>query len=273
MELGIFSKTYSGDLESVFASMRQDGLTSTQFNLTSAGLETMPLTYDPNVITKIKTTAEHYGIHLAALSGTFNMIDPDLNAREDGIQRFRVLCEIAQLLDIKVVSLCTGSKNPKSKWEWDDRNLSPEAWQDLIETTHRLIPMAERYDLILGVETEASNIVNTPQKARLLLDTINNDHLRIIMDGANLFLPHQVNQMKPILKEAFGLLGKDICLAHAKDLGASDSLSFTAAGKGILDFDTYLDLMRKAHYDGPLILHGLSPQQVSASVAFLKGKL
>ena len=53
MQLGIFSKTYEGTLEHVFQKMEQDQLTCTQFNLSSAGMESMPLTYDRAVLDKI----------------------------------------------------------------------------------------------------------------------------------------------------------------------------------------------------------------------------
>lgn len=125
-------------------------------------------------------------------------------------------------------------------------------------------------DIILGVETEASNIINTPIKARAYLDAFPNGRLKIIMDGANLFLPEQINRQKDILTEAFELLGRDIVLAHAKDLATDEGLAFVAAGQGVLDYETYLALLKQVNYNGALILHGLEPSQVPESVAFLK---
>ena len=127
--------------------------------------------------------------------------------------------------------------------------------------------------MYLGVETEASNIINTPARARKYLDAVGSPWFKIIMDGANLFCPHQVPDMKNILSEAFALLGDDIILAHAKDFTTDGGISFRAAGQGILDFPCYIELLEKAGYQGPLIMHGLSEGQVPESKKFLEGIL
>jgi hypothetical protein len=64
--------------------------------------------------------------------------------------------------------------------------------------------------------------------------------------------------MKEILDEAFALVGKDIVLAHAKDLDHDGEAGHKAAGRGVLEYDRYLALLRKYDFKGPLLLHGLS---------------
>jgi sugar phosphate isomerase/epimerase len=93
------------------------------------------------------------------------------------------------------------------------------------------------------------------------------------MDGANLFPTGQLPQMKEILNEAFDLLGQDIVIAHAKDLGLDGEPGSVAAGKGFMDYDHYLSLLRSSGFAGPVILHGLQEHEVPASVAFLREKL
>ncbi|MDF9824920.1 sugar phosphate isomerase/epimerase [Breznakia sp. PF5-3] len=273
MEIGIFSKTWNLSLEETFKEMSAYGIHHTQFNLSSAGLPTMPDEIDKAKLKEIKHLAKKYDIHLDALSGTFNMIDPDIEKRNEGIKQFDILCKIAKELQITIITLCTGSKNRESKWKWHPNNDTPEAWEDLLDTTSQILKSAETHNIILGVETEASNIVNTPLKARTYLDTFNSSNLKIVMDGANLFLPSQVENMEEVLKEAFIYLGKDIVLAHAKDLANTSDIAFVAAGEGILDYNTYIALLKKYAYDGPLIMHGLSVDQISSSIEFLEEKL
>ena len=93
------------------------------------------------------------------------------------------------------------------------------------------------------------------------------------MDGANLFIPERVAHMKETLDEAFALVGRDIVLAHAKDLAGSAELAFVAAGEGVLDFSRYLALLKQYEYDGALIMHGLSEAQVPSSASYLRGML
>lgn len=274
MRLGTMTKTYERPtLEAVFQAMAADGLYEAQLNLLSAGMETMPAAADDARIREIRLLAERCGISLCGLSGTFNMIDPDEDARAEGCRRFEVLCCIAARLNVPVVALCTGSKNPISKWEWHDDNDSEAAWADLMRTTETILNSAERHGVYLGVEIEASNIVNSSQRARRYLDAFYGSKLKILMDGANLFTPERVGHMRETLEEAFALIGGDIVLAHAKDLAATRALAFVAAGEGVLDFEWYIQLLRRCHYNGPLIMHGLSEKQVASSKRFLVDKL
>lgn len=274
MQIGVFSRTYElSDLEETYRRMQGHGLSHTQFNLSNAGLPTLPAHVTDEDLARIQALSAVYGITLDALTGTFNMIDPDEAAREQGCRQFAEQCRIARELGIPIVSLCTGSKNPESKWKWHDDNLKDASWADLMRSTERVLKCAEDNHIILGVETEASNIINTAQRARKYLDTVGSPYLRIIMDGANLFRPEQVSDMQNVLTEAFALLGKDIVLAHAKDIALDQSIAFTAAGQGCLDYGTYLRLLKQTKYDGPLIMHSLSEQQIPDSKRFLEAML
>jgi sugar phosphate isomerase/epimerase len=250
--------------------MTADGIFHTQFNLSNAGLPTLPETIEEKKIEEIKNLTKKYNITLDALSGTFNMIDPDEEARKKGCEQFGLQCRIARLLDIPIVSLCTGSKNPRSKWEWHEDNEKQSSWDDLMRSTEVIVKYAEENHVILGVETEASNIINTPQKARKYIEATGSSNIKIIMDGANLFRPQQVHDMKNVLKEAFEILGKDIVLAHAKDFSFDKTLAFTAAGNGVLDFKYYIGLLKQYGYEGALVMHGLSAEQVPNSKNFLE---
>lgn len=274
MEIGVFSKTYeTSDLRDTYRRMTGQGIYHTQFNLANAGLATLPEDIRDEDIEQIRKLTEEFRITIDAITGTFNMIDPDEEARRRGCGQFAVQCRIARELNIPVVSLCTGSKNPESKWKWHDDNLKRSSWDDLMRSTEAVLKYAEDNHVYLGVETEASNIINTPARAREYLDTVDSPWLKIIMDGANLFRPRQVPDMRNVLAEAFDLLGGDIVLAHAKDFSLDGDLSFVAAGQGMLDFPCYIRLLEKSGYEGALIMHGLSEQQVPESMRFLEGML
>lgn len=271
LQTGIFSKTYAGSLEQVFQKMTAQGIFHTQFNLSSAGLPSLPDRIDEKEVEKIGQLAKDYQVSLDILSGTFNMIHPDEEIRKKGCAQFALQCEIAEMLHIPIISLCTGSKNRESQWKWHDDNLKQASWDDLMRSTETILKYAEAKQLILGVETEASNIINTPERARNYLDAVGSPFLKIIMDGANLFLPRQVPDMKQVLTEAFHILGKDIVLAHAKDFTFDGkAISFTAAGEGILDFPYYIQLLKKTGYTGSLIMHGLSESQAPKSRSYLE---
>jgi sugar phosphate isomerase/epimerase len=79
--------------------------------------------------------------------------------------------------------------------------------------------------------------------------------------------------MEEVLDRAFELLGKDIVMAHAKDLSHDGAAGDLPAGHGKLDYDRYLSLLHKYGFRGPLLLHSLSESQVPECVKFLRDKL
>jgi Xylose isomerase-like TIM barrel len=117
--------------------------------------------------------------------------------------------------------------------------------------------------------------VDSAGKGRRLLDQMRSPRLKVIMDAANLFdaedPARRLSRSEEILDEAFGLLGGDLVLAHAKDVKWSGEV--VAAGKGDLDYDLYLRHLSEAGCAGPLVLHSLAEEEVAGSLAFLREKL
>ena len=274
MQIGIFSKTFARPtLAGVLDAVAAHGLQHVQFNLDCAGLEPMPDVIDDATCDVIRQALAARGIEMAAISGTFNMIDPDLYQRQLGLQRLRVLAAACARLGTHVITLCTGTRDPVSMWRRHPDNDSAEAWQEMLASMYVAAEIAADFNVTMGFEPEVSNVVDSARKGRRLLDTIQSPHLKVVMDGANVFHAGELSKMHAVLDETFDLLGNDIVLAHAKDISQDGEAGHDAAGTGLLDYDYYLALLQRVGYTGPLILHSLSEAQVDDSVAFLRGKL
>jgi len=274
LSIGIFTRTFERDtlgerLDAVVA----HGLSRAQFGLTDIGLPELPDEIEPTTLSAIREAFDSRQVELTALSGTYNMIHPDPAQRAAGLRRLRVLAEACESLGTRIITLCTGTRDPDYMWREHPANGDPDAWRDLLQAMEVAVAMAEGFDITLGVEPEPANVVDRPAKARKLMDTIGSDHLKIVMDGANLFHAGDLQRMDQVLDEAFDLLGPDIVLAHAKDLVKDGQAGNIAAGTGRLDYDRYLSLLQAAGYDGPLMLHSLDEEQVPTSVAFLRQRL
>lgn len=274
MQIGIFAKTFARPtFGETLDAVAAHGLAAVQFNLSCAGLPTLPDAMDPAMADAIHRGHQERGITMAALSGTYNMIHPDPEVRRDGLRRLGVLAASCSRLGTSLITLCTGSRDAANMWRRHPDNDTPEAWRDLLSSIEGALAIAETYDVVLGVEPEVSNVVDGAAKARQLLDEMRSPHLKIVMDGANLFHSGELAYQRSILDAAFGLLGADLVLAHAKDLHADGAAGDAAAGTGQLDYPYYLRLLHVSGYAGPLILHALREEQVDAAVQFLHGQL
>ena len=274
MDIGIFAKTFPRKtLDATLDAVRAHCLKYVQFNMACVGLPSMPDEIHGGLRERIRRAFAVRGLRMAAVSGTFNMIDPDPAKRANGLRQLAILASACRDLGAPIITLCTGTRDPDDMWRRHPDNDSPAAWNDLLVSMREAVRIAEDNQVTLAFEPEVANVVDSAQKGRRLLDEIGSPRLKVVMDGANLFHAGELPLMREVLDEAFELLGKDIVLAHAKDLNRDGEAGHEAAGTGLLDYDHYLALLRRAGYDGPLILHSLKEPQVDGCVTFLRGKL
>jgi sugar phosphate isomerase/epimerase len=274
MQLGIFAKTFvRPTLEQTLDAVQACGLSCVQFNLVCAGLQPLPDRIDPEMAQRIGEALAARGITMAAISGTFNMIDPNLHKRRQGLSRLRTLAAASRQLGTSVITLCTGTRDPANMWRRHPENDLPEAWDDLSRSMREALVIAEENDVTLAFEPEVANVVDSAVKGRRLLDEMQSHRLKVIIDAANLFHAGELPRMREILDEAFELLGEHIVIAHAKDLSQDGEAGHQAAGTGLLDYDHYLSLLRSLKFEGPLILHSLEEAQVKQCLIFLQQKM
>jgi sugar phosphate isomerase/epimerase len=274
MHVGIYTRTFDRPtLEETLDVVAAHGIRYVQFNFANAGLPTLPDELDAALLDRVGSAMAARGIYFASVAGTYNMIDPDLATRQRGLERLATLAAASRRLGNRVITLCSGTRDPENMWRRHPDNDTPEAWRDMIEAMARAAAIAQANDVVLAFEPEVSNVVDSAAKARRVLDEIGSPCLKVVMDAANVFHRGELPRMGEILDEAFQLLGGDIVLAHAKDLDHDGDAGHLAAGHGVLDYDRYVRLLQQVGYSGALVLHGLAEHQVDGCVAFLRGKI
>lgn len=275
LRLGIFARTFARPrLEEVLDAVVEHGFRHVQFNLSCAGLPTLPDALDEATCQRLAAALSARGLEMSALSATFNLIHPDAASRHAGLRRLEGLARRAARLGTRVLTLCTGTRDAENMWRAHPENASPAAWNDLLRGLEVAIDIAGRNGVVLGVEPETANVIDSAERARALLDHFRSPHLKIVFDPANLFRPRSLDTMPATIRRALDLLGPDLVLAHAKDVcpprAGEDFLRHGAAGTGVLDYPTFLSGLIRLGYAGPLILHDLREDQIPAAVDFLQ---
>ena len=271
MKLGIFAKTFTSadNLEALFDRIKEHGINHVHYNMVCSGLAELPVEIPDEVTSNVSSLASDKGLDIISLSATFNMIHPNEEIRKDGLRSLEVLASSCSNLDTDFLSLCTGSRDARNRWKWHPDNDTPAAWRDLLFTMDKALEIAEKHRVILGVEPEAANVVKNALKARKLLDQLNSDRIKIILDPANLFdTANSRQQIRDLIAEAIDLLHADIQVVHAKDRTLNGH--FKAAGQGDVDFEFFAQQLREINFSGPLVMHGLDEHEVKPTVEFLK---
>ena len=275
MRLGIFAKTFERDgVESCLQAVADAGIPATQFNLSVAGLPTIADIPVPDpVVEQIRGAAKRSGVTLAAISGTFNAAHPDPAHRQSYLERFPYLCAAAKDLQIPVITLSSGSRDPEDMWRWHADNATTQAWADSRRTLQALAGYAEEYDLTLAVEPEHSNVVATADQALTMREQVGSETLRFVYDAANLLDPDTFDAAQAVeaISRDIDTLGPHIALGHAKELIAGRAPA--APGAGWLPWPLIVQRLHAAGYDGTLVTHGLPESAVPLAVTTLNTAL
>ncbi|MBV8709280.1 MAG: sugar phosphate isomerase/epimerase [Acidobacteriaceae bacterium] len=292
LELGIFAKTFQRrSIDGVFEAIARHGLSCTQWNWSCVpGLTSLPDRVTAETSRAVQHAAASSGVRIAATSATFNLIDPV--ARERGFALLPAQAEAAISVGCDLLTLCTGTRNRVDMWAHHPSNDTSEAWVEMLDGLRQACRIATRYGVQLAIEPETANVVSDAFKAERVLRELGSDShsVSIVLDAANLYKPPVHPRTHPeVIDEALARLGEYIRLAHAKDIrdpapssrvdGFVHHYAHTAAGTGILPYGHYLDallhtpeVLARAQRGQrlPLILHGLTEEQVAGSVAFLR---
>jgi sugar phosphate isomerase/epimerase len=269
VELGIFSRTYQPvGVDKMFTQIAHDGFQTVQFNFSSAGVPSLPKDWPEEIIKGVMASAAQSGLTICALSGTYNMAHPDEARRSSDRVGFTNVVRAAQFMQVPLVTLCTGSRNPTDMWKAHPDNGSPDAWAALRGELDFALELAERHGVALGVEPEPGNVVGNAKSARRLLDEIENPQLKIVMDAANLLPPENQTRQREVVAEAVSLLGADLALVHTKDVSPTGEA--VAAGRGVVDFHIFLKGIVSTGYRGSLVSHNFPEKDAAYVSGFLR---
>src|SRR6266446_703153 len=282
-QLGIFAKHVSRSTpEELFDALAGFGLDCAQFNATCLGIPTLPDQLDAALWSRVARAAQSAGVKIVALSATFNLLDENKLRLLDNSRRLEVLAQGAIILGTDLLTLCSGTRNRRDLWTYHPQNQSPEAWQEMIDAMQQALEIAVEYDVYLGIEPEVANVVSNANDAMRLINELRSNRIRIVFDPANLYRPpSDPRRDQHVLTDALRLLRDHIAIAHCKDVADPAAhqdverlYAHVAAGVGILDYHHYLsELNRLVPGRIPLILHGLSEEQIPDSVSFIQKRL
>ncbi len=128
----------------------------------------------------------------------------------------------------------------------------------------------------IAIEPVYTNIVSTPQRARIVLDAITSPCLKIILDPVNLLHPDCIHQREEIISSALELLGPDIAAVHLKDYRCLHGKMITlASGLGDMDDHQVLSYIVDNMPNVPVTLENTRPDNAQAArerIAALYGK-
>jgi len=278
MYLGIFSNVIAGATpEEVARKTREHGLRSVQFVPSRTAAD--PRGEEAAVAAAFERWAAAYareGIEICGVGGYLNLLHPDPERRQRNHRLFRSYLRGTKAIGCRYISTETGSYAPTGEWDFDPRNRTPEAWEDLRRVTEDMVEAAAREDVVILYEPYIVNVCATPELGAQLVREINSPHLALLMDPTNWFEAEQVRPecVRAVIERGFAAERGLFRLAHAKDVAppapGSRKPALPGPGQGILDYATYVRLLTEHGYTGPLIIEHLTEDEIPAAAAYVQ---
>jgi sugar phosphate isomerase/epimerase len=262
LKLGIFTGVYASlPLEEAARRMAADGFHGVVLESGFADVRFDPWAPDWDKARQITRTLAKHNLKVAGLFAYYNVVDPDAASRQRGEQRMQVLIENWKQFGCPVISTETGTLNDKSEWAESPENATEKAYQACRAALEKLTRAAKKHGAILSIEPYWRNVIDSIARAGRVLRDV--PGLKLVMDPCNYFRKEELSRMDPMLEEMFRQLGKQIVLAHAKDVKASaDGTDLPAAGRGVLDYPLFLRLLAGLNRELFLIIEHLTLDDV-----------
>lgn len=238
----------AGTIEELADKLEKTNLKCIQLALPKAinNIPFSPGTFSPGLGRYVRKTLESKGIDVAVLGCYINFMHPDLNERKKEFEKFKEHIRFAKEFGALIVGTESGSYNPD--FSFNEKNHTEEAFTEFIVGLKKLVKEAEKYNVIIGLEGVTKYVVNTAERIRQVLDIIDSDNLKVILDPINLLSYDNYKEQDEIIKKCFDLFADDIMVIHAKDFVVENNEIREVApgeGKGEFNYKLLLQLLKK----------------------------
>ena len=203
-------------------------------------------------------------IEISALAYYPNVLDSDLNKREQSIAHLMNVINAASMLNVNMVTTFIGRQQEKNVD--DNLKVVEEIWKPIIQfAEEKKVKIAIENCPMLFTNNEwpgGQNIMTSPANWRKVFNILNSDYIGINYDPSH-FIWQQIDYIKPIYEfkdKIFHVHFKDIKVFEdkLKDVGVMATplqyMTPKIPGLGDVDWSAYVSALTDIGYDGPACL-------------------
>ncbi len=224
---------------------------------------TAPAAATPGVAASVKRALGD--LDVAVLGCYLNLTHPDESVYRETLKKYKAHLQLARWMNAGVVGTETG--NPNAEYKYDPlRSHTPEALEMFIRRVAPVVECAERFGVTLAIEPVYEHIVTDGKAARKVLDVIQSDNLKIILDPVNLLHPDNFHRRDEVVAEAIDLLGEETMVVHMKDyIPGGPRYTPCACGLGVMDYTRVLRFVKERKPYVQMTLEDTKPDNAEAA--------
>ncbi|TNV69713.1 sugar phosphate isomerase/epimerase family protein [Trichococcus shcherbakoviae] len=199
---------------------------------------------NPGMGAAIKRELANEDVQVGILSCYINMIHPDLEIREQLLQKFESYLRHARYFGASMVASETGCVLPEIQYTED--NFSDEAFADMVGVIRRLVKAGEEAGMLVGIEPGLNHPLYSLERVEQLLTAVQSDYLGIIFDPSNLITNEDYQHQVAMVERAFERFGDKIVAVHLKDFKVEDDQIIPVnLGEGLIDYAAIARIIAK----------------------------
>lgn len=259
-------------LENLAEKISKMGFHNIQLALPKAleGIDAAYGSLSPGMGRIIKKEFAKKDIVVSVLGCYINPVHPDVKMRENHLNRFIEHLKYCRDFGCSLVGTETGALllNSDSTEDIDKE----ENFQNFITSLKTLVDAAEKLGSIVAIEGVADkDSIYSHKRMTRMLETIDSPNLGVIYDPVN-FLPlKRASESDKLMEEAFELFGDRMVAIHAKDfiLEKNGINKTIPSGKGLLNYELLLKLIRKNKPMIPVLLENNTLETIDETISFV----
>lgn len=213
------------------------------------------------------------GIEIAMLGAYFNPVHSNKELVSKLVDKFSEHLVYENDFHASYVGSETGSYND-DKWTYNPLNRTEEAFNENVRIFGKLAEVAKANNSKMALEGAYGHCMFEPKALKRLVDAIDNGSVYYIVDIYNyLSIDNYMNHTK-IFDECLELFKDKIVIFHIKDFVIEEgALKQCCIGKGMMNYDYIMPLIKKNCPNAYLIFEGSKPEDMEFSYKFVKTKL
>lgn len=223
-------------------------------------------------INHINEELQKNNVRVGVLGCYFNMAHPDDLELQDMIENFKAHIRFGKRINCGVIGTETGAIN--REYVYEEGNHSEEAYQRCLSTLKEMVKEAENQKQYIAIEGVWSHIIHTPEVMKRVLEDINSEYLKVILDPCNLLNGLNYEKREEIIAKVFELYGDKICAIHLKDFVVENNeVKEVPIGNGIFNYKPLFDLIEEYNCNVDLIFEGTEEKDISRSIKYIKSEI
>lgn len=215
---------------------------------------------------EVRQELERANMECAVLGCYLKMANPD----EEEAARVQEIYKAHLRFAAMIGARCVGTETPPATGPEGESCRTPEHYRLLLDRLQPLVREAEETGTILAIEPVCTHIIHNAEMAERMLEDLNSERVRIILDAVNLIDSAHAEQAEEIIDDAVRRLGERVCVLHMKDfIPAPGEVrpKPVPCGQGRMKYGTLLKLAAERNL--PMTLENTTPENAEETRKWL----